>query len=366
MDVVPGGRWLLVPNAGGSILYYDLDAHDSCARVLIPEKQYNCLTEMSIDVIPACSYLRFNLALAFYFPRSSGHQLEVWQIDLVLDEHGQGTGLSACCQASFQQEPPGLCDSLSLLGDKLAFTTFYQEHPAVHTVVVDWKTVQGINHPKRVLHPSSRYSTRLLPGDVLIAANSCEIELIPCSSLPLLKTFPKYSWHMPEANRFLFPLEDIDEMTLSNPVSDGHSTRFVVGVREAVYGITLIPDSTQEDHGYQIEIVKLFKFSPAPKRTMCLSDTFVAVWSETRGLVVQRVSWSGSTETCFPIAETDRAAPFKFWSGRFLRLDMPSGRVLVDHLRANHVMVLDLSSVSGSSRLKSRMLRQAPGKSFKG
>ncbi|TFK68085.1 hypothetical protein BDN72DRAFT_64469 [Pluteus cervinus] len=179
MDVVPGGRWLLVPNARGSILYYDLDAHDSPAHVLIPKKPANCLTKMSIDVDSTCSYLRFNLALVFYFLRQPDYRIEVWQVDLVLDELGQGIGLRADRQASFKQEPPGLCDTLSLLGDNLAFTVFYKAHLAVYTVLVDWRSAKGSHYSKRILYPSSRHSACLLPGNVLMSATSNSIMLVP-------------------------------------------------------------------------------------------------------------------------------------------------------------------------------------------
>ncbi|TFK63530.1 hypothetical protein BDN72DRAFT_319377 [Pluteus cervinus] len=150
MDLVPGGRWLLTSNARGSISYHDLNAPDSPGRILTPAKPANCLTKMSIDVDSTASYLRFNIALAFYLLRQSDYRIEVWQVDLVLDQHGQGTGLRAVCQVSFKQEPPGICDSLSLLGESLAFTTFYKDHPAVYTVVVAWRSVQGSDYQKQI------------------------------------------------------------------------------------------------------------------------------------------------------------------------------------------------------------------------
>ncbi|TFK64557.1 hypothetical protein BDN72DRAFT_262059 [Pluteus cervinus] len=62
-DIVPGGRWLLVPNKKGRILYYDLDQQDRPGRVLVPEKGFLCSPQMSIDVDFTSPYLKFNLAV---------------------------------------------------------------------------------------------------------------------------------------------------------------------------------------------------------------------------------------------------------------------------------------------------------------
>ena len=114
---------------------------------------------MSIDVDSTSAYLRFNLALVFYFLGGSDHQIEVWQVDLALDEFGQGIGLRAGCQASFKQEPPGLCDGLCLRGDNLALAVIYEAHLASYIAVVDWRSVQGSDYPKRLLYPTNRVST---------------------------------------------------------------------------------------------------------------------------------------------------------------------------------------------------------------
>ncbi|TFK60979.1 hypothetical protein BDN72DRAFT_488726 [Pluteus cervinus] len=156
--VTPGGRWLLMSNNMGSLLYLDLDAPEITPNVLIPEQPIQCVSLISLDLDTSCPSLRFNLAFSLQdivTPYAQTH-ISVWQVNTVIDDTGS-VALRASCLTAFLPEPQGYVQSLSLLGDSLAYSHTRCEHAL--TAVVEWKLIEGPNYPKRIFYPSAGYSS---------------------------------------------------------------------------------------------------------------------------------------------------------------------------------------------------------------
>ncbi|TFK64192.1 hypothetical protein BDN72DRAFT_280278 [Pluteus cervinus] len=95
--LVPGGRWLLISNKDGTISYHDINSGDCAGHELIPATTQSRLPgSISVDVDLDSPVLKFNLALfRFEYPLNSEDFIEIWQVDLVVDERGKGVGLTA-------------------------------------------------------------------------------------------------------------------------------------------------------------------------------------------------------------------------------------------------------------------------------
>ena len=173
MYLVEGGRWLLVASDTGCITYFDLDASTPTECILIPEQfdplvpeQFDPRAEihvvMAIDRDNDSAFLAFNLAVSFSLtntppPDPEAQGVQIWRVELTLDDEQRGIGLTAKHLASFPFEPSIdriLCQSIS--GPHLALTLLVAEHDDFQlTFIIDWKQADGdqTDYPRRLVHP---------------------------------------------------------------------------------------------------------------------------------------------------------------------------------------------------------------------
>jgi len=164
MHLVEGGRWLLVVSKTGSVTYLDLDSPTITETILISDQIDNPtpVVEMQIviDMDRASSFLAFNIAFSFCSfggIRGPGeHKIQVWHVDLDLDEQQLGIGLTCKHVATFPLETDiYLVYALSLLGPHVAFSVRCVGYiQLVKTFVVDWDRANGkSNYPRLLIHP---------------------------------------------------------------------------------------------------------------------------------------------------------------------------------------------------------------------
>jgi hypothetical protein len=116
MHLVEGGRWLLVVSKTGSVTYLDLDSPTITEAILIsdqiddptPTVWRNIETQIAVDMDRASPFLAFNMVFSFCSledtrgPRE--HKIEIWHVDLLLDERRRGVGLTCKHMATFPLE----------------------------------------------------------------------------------------------------------------------------------------------------------------------------------------------------------------------------------------------------------------------
>ena len=121
MYLVEGGRWLLFTSNTGCITYFDLDAPMLTESTLIPDQfdpllmnQLHPYAEihivMAIDRDNDSTLLAFNLAVSFCSfdnppPNPKAQGVQIWRVELALNDQQQGIGLTAKHLASFPLEP---------------------------------------------------------------------------------------------------------------------------------------------------------------------------------------------------------------------------------------------------------------------
>ena len=166
--LVEGGRWLLVVSQTGSVTYLDLDSPIITEAILIPDQiddpapmvWRDIRLKMAIDMDRTSPFLAFNIAFSlcsFEDARPGEHKIQIWHVDLVLDERQRGVGLTCKHVATFPLETDVyLLNALSLLGPHLAFSVHclgYEEPEK--TFIVDWYRANGMsNYPRRLIHPA--------------------------------------------------------------------------------------------------------------------------------------------------------------------------------------------------------------------
>ncbi|TFK57822.1 hypothetical protein BDN72DRAFT_866462, partial [Pluteus cervinus] len=235
--LVPGGRWLLVSTRRGSVTFYDLNSKEFIGRELIPEKCTKRVTSMCIEVDTESPTLKFHLVLVTveFLPNEGDHQglIEVWQVDLVVNERGKGVALTAGDRplASFLQEPTGHIWSMSLV----AFT------PSVSfAFVVNWKTVHGTKYVKRAVAIPHWSSCCLLDGYICVPTEVCLL-LLSLDSLTEIDAMPPSYGQIPTPRPIATVTlpKSIDFFTFSYPVIQKDVTHFVVGIDDAIYDIAV-------------------------------------------------------------------------------------------------------------------------------
>lgn len=168
MHLVEGGRWLLVVSGTGSVTYLDLDSPTITETTLISDQIDDptptdwMYTEMrvAIDMDKASPLLAFNIALAFCSSEENRGpkepKIQIWHVDLLLDEQQLGVGLTCKHIATFPLESDiyFLC-ALSLLGPHVAFSVRCVGYKQLErTFVVDWERANGsLNYSRRLIHP---------------------------------------------------------------------------------------------------------------------------------------------------------------------------------------------------------------------
>jgi len=115
---------------------------------------------MAIDMDKASPFLAFNIAFSFCSfedARPGEHKIQIWHVDLALNERQLSIGLTCKHLATFPLETNiYLLDALSLLGPHVAFSVHclgYEEPE--NTLVVDWDRANGkSNYPRCLSHPA--------------------------------------------------------------------------------------------------------------------------------------------------------------------------------------------------------------------
>ncbi|TFK62081.1 hypothetical protein BDN72DRAFT_964789 [Pluteus cervinus] len=326
--LVRGGRWLLLATYHGAIVYYDLEAESPVSRALTPEHEEGALISIAVDMDSTSPTLRFNLAVSRNFSIGRGDLrgvVEVWQVGLVLDGNNLGVGLHAERLASFDQEPPGRCRRISLLGEQIAMTIFYMSHSEVYTVCVAWRSVPGPDYPKRILHPSIEAMCLLHP-DVLLSIQTDGIKLTSCLSLPEVTTVPRGSGYILQTWPFLttLPFDSFFPSDLSARFLFPDSCRFLVCANHQVLAVVI---RSQANGTYHIET---FKVLDVPESLydvqICVSGDFLTFWPQDGDVHLQQFSWEKNDATSFPAAKFT-ASPY--YEPCFQLFDIISGRLLI-------------------------------------
>ena len=111
--LVEGGRWLLVVSQTGSVTYLDLDSPITTETILISDQiQVDDPTpiirdirlKMATDMDKASPFLAFNTTFSFCSfedARPGEHKIQIWHVDLALDERQLGVGLTCKHLATF-------------------------------------------------------------------------------------------------------------------------------------------------------------------------------------------------------------------------------------------------------------------------
>ena len=164
MHLVEGGRWLLVMSKTGFVTYVDLDSPTITEAILISDQidAPSPVVEMQIviDMDRSSSFLAFNIAFSFcsfgHIRDPKEHKIQVWHVDLVLDEQQLGVGLTCKQVATFPLEAEiYLLYALSLVGPHVAFSVRCVGYiQLIKTFVVDWDRANGkSDYPRRLIHP---------------------------------------------------------------------------------------------------------------------------------------------------------------------------------------------------------------------
>ncbi|TFK62080.1 hypothetical protein BDN72DRAFT_407117 [Pluteus cervinus] len=328
VHLVRGGRWLLIATRRGSLVYYDLDAQNHVAHILVPERGSNYSVALAVDMQdPPSLSLSFKVALARQCTDASGGVVEVWQVDLVLGNIKQGVGLRAENLACFGQEIDGHFEMLSLLGEQLALTIFHHPHRTRYTILISWRAVRGPNYAKRVHMPEyDLCSVRFLHPDVLISVLDGLLTLTSRLSLPEVTHLPDRRRQLPYSIPFLaIPFDNARPETLSTRMVFQDSIRFLVSAGRAVYGI-IVRDPG--DGHYGVEITKLSELPDIPHPTIIShSADYFVVWPTWLPLVLQQLCWDTGKGVHFPAAHIDACS---INEPAFQLLDITSGRILVE------------------------------------
>ncbi|TFK62082.1 hypothetical protein BDN72DRAFT_903535 [Pluteus cervinus] len=329
--IVRGGRWLLLATHAGPIVYYDLEAETPIAQVLTPEHERGHLVSMAVDMDSTSPTLKFNLAASRKFVDFTAHvstaTVEVWQVNLILDGYERGIGLRAERLAMFDQEPPGECRSISLLGEQLAMAIFYSNHHTVYTVVVSWRSVSGPDYPKRMLRPSTEAMCLLQP-DILLSTPCDTIDFTSCLSIPEVTTLPSHFLEIPETMPFLavVPFQGFTPRpkSLSDCTIYSDSFRFVVHANRGMHTIIVRPKT---DGTYHIETHKIMNTPEALHNLQIpVSGNLLPTWSQSGELRLQQFSWTEDEASSFPVARFKVSPRYE---PSFQLFDIVSGRIIV-------------------------------------
>ncbi|KJA27766.1 hypothetical protein HYPSUDRAFT_34909 [Hypholoma sublateritium FD-334 SS-4] len=178
--LIQGGRWMLVATRTGAVTYYDLDAEIITGTELIPPQtkvQRFSRTRMCVDVdadSPMLSF-RFASSLIGHGPSAS---IQLWQVDIKLDDAQRTIGLTATHLASFPLPLPMMTLlEMHLLGPTIAFEGMYYcaeyGRGEIYISVMDWQRASK-NPPDyawRIIDQQNCYCVGLLPGNKILLNN---------------------------------------------------------------------------------------------------------------------------------------------------------------------------------------------------
>jgi len=147
---------------------------------------------MAIDRDNDSALLGFNLAVSFCLidtpsPNPKAQGVQIWRVELALDDQQRGIGLTAERLASFPLEPSVtkiFCQSIG--GPYVALSIGYEN--CQQTSIIYWKQVDGdqMNYPRRLIHlPSGEGPVCLVFLTIMIILTICQeaIHILPGNKL---------------------------------------------------------------------------------------------------------------------------------------------------------------------------------------
>ncbi|KAF9527612.1 hypothetical protein CPB83DRAFT_884036 [Crepidotus variabilis] len=190
--LVRGGRWFLVTNTQGDILYFDLDDTEATARILIPSRyppSTKVYLHMSVDMDNDAPFLTFNLAAQVQC-YVAGHQnfnslFQIWRITPKINECGRIVDLVADNKASFMEEKDVEISRLSLHGSYITYSIEHCGTGRRFTCVVDWTMTSetSLSYRRNLIAEMFDWVT-FLPDNWLICNRDAYLHLYHLSDLP--------------------------------------------------------------------------------------------------------------------------------------------------------------------------------------
>ncbi|KIM36600.1 hypothetical protein M413DRAFT_285502 [Hebeloma cylindrosporum] len=269
MYLVEGGRWLLVASATGCITYFDLDSSTPTESVLIPDQfdlrlpdvdQGNPFAEakvvMATDRDSDSAFLAFNLVVSFSLTRTpppdpKAQCVQIWRVELAVDDQKRGIGLTAEFLASFPLESSvrGIfCQSLRGPHLALSLLSVGRENCQL-TFIIDWKQANGdqTNYPRRLLHPpygKNPEAIHILPGNKLFTVAPQGVMVFDYIDIPETTSLPPVDFTDATAMplwrvRGLGIHLGLQSSSISKPFFCSHSIRFSIRGRDTVHGVII-------------------------------------------------------------------------------------------------------------------------------
>ncbi|KIM36619.1 hypothetical protein M413DRAFT_285763 [Hebeloma cylindrosporum] len=246
---------------------FDLDASTPTETILIPD-QFDPLlpaessTFSDIHVVMAINwdndsaFLAFNLAVSFCLmnqppPDPKAQGVQIWRVELALDDQRRGIGLKASHLASFPLEPSinRICCQ-SIRGSYIALTLLSDQHEDCQlTFVIDWNQANGdqMNYPRRFLHPpygKQPDAIHILPGNKLFTIAHGGVMIFDYFSIPETHSLPPVDFTDATAmplwrERGLGIDLGLRSPSISKPFVCSHSIRSSIRGRDTVHGVII-------------------------------------------------------------------------------------------------------------------------------
>ncbi|KIM43476.1 hypothetical protein M413DRAFT_25840 [Hebeloma cylindrosporum] len=383
VHLIEGGRWLLLVSNVGSVTYLDLDSDTINETVLIPGQiddptpmlWRNITMWMDVDIDRASPFLAFNIAFSFCSLEDTRgpmeHKIQVWHVDLVLDERQLGVGLTAQRVATFPLEMDiRILRDLSLLGPHVAFAVRCRRYVEPEkTFVVDWNRANGrSNYPRRLIHPAyGPEAIYLLPNAKLFVLLPYGVYLFDFSTVEETTSLP--SMYDPEdtvarlwgAEFKLYP----KRLSTSSPYFyTGTTVRFVVRGLTGIYGVTIDYHSSNPFSSSGAEPGRVVKLMDFPSSVSEMSRDAHIFFGSSSALILDgkmatylvRYSWpdnrfddSNDDDVVIPASSWLRMERTLDCCRLGVAVDVESGRVVVSGTSpdepGHHHIVLDYSLV---------------------
>ncbi|CAA7268982.1 unnamed protein product [Cyclocybe aegerita] len=359
MHLVKGGRWLLLVLSNGSIRYCDLECEDVVSHPLVPHPFNNDETEaivrFSIDMLSTPT-LTFNIAIAFrdVISDEAINFLQVWQVSVVLDGQGRGMELQSCLLSFFVQSSGGQVPSLSISGQRLAysFVTLDRRLPC-YVFVVHWPSVDSLTTPfpqRMFTVPVGMGEVCLLPDHKLLLASSQYFHLLDWMSVDESTT--PLSSTMAPADFLWSHRVGYWNCILGDAFACVNSTRFVFECDGIIRGLVIEHPSPNCGHVNEPYFVKLMEYPETwdkvrkPCRVLGYNHAFGL--GGDRGLTILRYSWPGEPRPDFPSVSLPAVFVKMFdsysWDGAGPCIDLGTGRVVALATFRNRLLFFDIPS----------------------
>ncbi|KIM36605.1 hypothetical protein M413DRAFT_285578 [Hebeloma cylindrosporum] len=285
MHLVEGGRWLLVASETGRIAYFDLDAPTPTESILVPDQFDPFLRDefdpgaevqvvMAIDRDYDSEFLAFNLAISFTLrnsppPDPKAHSVQIWRVELALDELQRGVGLKAEPLASFPLEHYiDVIYCQSIRGAHIALSLLGPRHTDRQlTFIIDWKQADGdqTDYPRRLIHPpygKMPTAMYLLPDNKLFSAGNQVMMINDYLNIPETTSLPPLRF----TDATVLPLWNVlDERlhprsgSISRPFFCSHSIRFSIRGGDTIHGVIIEYPYNEDPVEPLAQVVKLME-----------------------------------------------------------------------------------------------------------